>query len=104
MPYTADQIIQFFSDFSCKKISEKLGSYKKFPKDCTDKECSICLQVYLKNEGYRDLRCGHRFHKRCVDRWFKSGSNTCPLCREPAWDEGCTSRLFMMVLTYSPDD
>ena len=25
--------------------------------------------------------CGHRFHDRCIVRWFQTGHNTCPLCR-----------------------
>ena len=25
--------------------------------------------------------CGHRFHDRCIVRWFQTGHHTCPLCR-----------------------
>lgn len=42
---------------------------------CLDDMCSTDLQVV-------DLRrCGHRFHKRCIQKWLLSGfSQRCPLC------------------------
>ena len=27
--------------------------------------------------------CNHVFHKGCVDRWFSTGKDTCPVCRCP---------------------
>jgi len=43
-------------------------------------ECAICLSD-CSTRSY--LRCGHFFHKRCLDSWF-AVRNTCPMCREPA--------------------
>ena len=31
--------------------------------------------------------CGHRFHDRCIVKWFKTGHNTCPLCRTVLHEE-----------------
>lgn len=43
-------------------------------------ECSICLcPVRLRQSKL--LECGHRFHRRCIRKWFGRGSLTCPLCR-----------------------
>ena len=47
--------------------------------------CSICL---VENPKYRKLtvRCGHRFHKKCIKKWLKN-NYCCPLCREVILDE-----------------
>lgn len=42
--------------------------------------CTICLASYETNEKLRVLRCGHRFHCECVDKWLVQQSRTCPLC------------------------
>lgn len=42
------------------------------------KECLICLEqncIYS-----RKLKCGHHFHPKCIDQWFRS-KTTCPCCR-----------------------
>ena len=44
--------------------------------------CSICLNPARKTRGVKDLRCGHRFHKKCIDSWMEKGGNTCPMCRK----------------------
>ena len=44
-------------------------------------ECAICIAELADGEEGRLLpRCGHRFHARCVDAWFRFHT-TCPLCR-----------------------
>lgn len=40
-------------------------------------ECSICLDTISVGET---LKCKHRFHKNCIDKW-KISNNTCPNCR-----------------------
>jgi hypothetical protein len=40
-------------------------------------ECDICCEI-IDNEN--KLKCGHIFHKKCIDEWIHH-SNTCPLCR-----------------------
>ena len=42
--------------------------------------CSICLNPARKTRGVKDLTCGHRFHKRCIDEWCQR-SESCPMCR-----------------------
>ena len=39
--------------------------------------CSICLD---EPEQCSQLKCGHIFHKKCINKWFQS-SKTCPVCR-----------------------
>ncbi len=44
------------------------------------RECPICLND-CSIRSY--LRCGHFFHKDCLDQWFEN-KNTCPICRGEA--------------------
>src|SRR6056300_1331717 len=42
-------------------------------------ECAICYTNMLHSQPRQ--KCGHRFHDRCIVRWFQTGHHTCPLCR-----------------------
>ena len=52
-------------------------------------ECSLCIEAFELGQVVRELRCGHRYHLKCIDRWLidaQSGSThrRCPLCgRDP---------------------
>ena len=44
--------------------------------------CPVCLESLPPGKSPRVLECGHRFHARCVHRWFRAdGANGCPCCR-----------------------
>jgi hypothetical protein len=45
--------------------------------------CSVCLEDISRGQPARALRCGHAFHRACIDRWLRS-SRVCPVCRENA--------------------
>ena len=51
-----------------------------FYNDNNDPSCNICFDDYHEDNNARLLRCGHFFHKTCIDKWFKT-NNTCPVCR-----------------------
>lgn len=70
------------------EIKEEIPKYRLIKKD--DKlikegeKCVICLEKYKVNEYKRELKCGHVFHKKCIDKWFKKSccdNKSCPLCR-----------------------
>jgi hypothetical protein len=63
---------------------KNIGKYKKIKKDDPLKEtdCPICIESFKENEFYRKLDCGHCFHKRCIDRWFRKDHSECPMCRK----------------------
>ncbi|KAL6223000.1 hypothetical protein ACLB2K_006390 [Fragaria x ananassa] len=44
-------------------------------------ECSVCLSEFEEGEKIRQLKCKHRFHKDCVDKWLQQYWAKCPLCR-----------------------
>ena len=47
-------------------------------------ECSICLVATGKTRSTKELRCGHKFHKACIDEWTRKGGEqvSCPMCRK----------------------
>ena len=45
--------------------------------------CVICLEDYKSGTYKRKLSCGHIFHKKCIDKWFKKSNNiNCSVCRK----------------------
>jgi hypothetical protein len=45
-----------------------------------NEECAICYNKLDEGSAYK-LECGHCFHTQCAITWFRSGHETCPLCR-----------------------
>lgn len=45
--------------------------------------CTICLEsMGDDSNSYCLPSCNHNFHTECILNWFRSGNNTCPLCRD----------------------
>ncbi len=46
--------------------------------------CSICQEDIADGEGHALEGCGHKFHTRCIVRWYAHADNkACPNCRAP---------------------
>jgi hypothetical protein len=47
--------------------------------------CAICLEdIQILNnysESIKTLRCNHKFHKYCIEKWVNDFHWVCPLCR-----------------------
>ncbi|ESQ37035.1 hypothetical protein EUTSA_v10002694mg [Eutrema salsugineum] len=48
-----------------------------------DNECSVCLSKFEEDSEINKLKCGHLFHKTCLEKWIDYWNITCPLCRTP---------------------
>lgn len=50
-------------------------------------DCPICLEdMRFRQHGIR-LKCGHLFHKKCVNTWLsRDDTLRCPTCRTPSVD------------------
>jgi phage FluMu protein Com len=51
----------------------------------TEEECIICFDP-LKNENISILNCLHKFHTKCIKKWFNTQTKnhiekSCPLCK-----------------------
>lgn len=50
--------------------------------DDNEEHCVVCLGE-LSEMTACELRCGHRFHKRCIEKWLRKASRPCcPLCQK----------------------
>nr|XP_039257241.1 E3 ubiquitin-protein ligase RNF126-B-like [Styela clava] len=45
-----------------------------------NKDCSVCMESFVKDDKAKRLPCEHMFHIKCIDQWLKL-HNTCPICR-----------------------
>jgi hypothetical protein len=43
-------------------------------------ECVICQDDETEPLD-ETLECGHKFHRKCLDKWKNKGKKTCPTCR-----------------------
>ena len=44
--------------------------------------CAICLNSIRRTRHTPELKCGHVFHRDCLEGWEDQGGETCPLCRK----------------------
>ncbi|KAL4714714.1 hypothetical protein ACJJTC_002573 [Scirpophaga incertulas] len=51
-------------------------------REWTLEECSICVDVVLREQDVVMLPCTHRFHAACIAPWLAE-QHTCPNCRKP---------------------
>lgn len=61
------------------KLENKLYKYNEL--ETGEKNCSICLEEYNKEDDVYKLDCNHIYHKECFDCWLKH-SDECCLCRK----------------------
>ena len=69
-------ISKIFSKTRTKDIDEYIVE-KKIP----GYECLICLDEFNQGQKIIMIKCGHIYHKNCIDKWFLK-KKTCPLCDE----------------------
>jgi hypothetical protein len=62
---------------------KNIGKYTKIKNldELSDQTCSICISDFETGQFHRKLKCGHCFHKKCIDKWFTKNHSDCPLCR-----------------------
>ena len=56
---------------------------KKFRKALANpnlEECPICYGTMLYPRLTKTIRCGHKFHRKCIEQW-NATNPSCPLCR-----------------------
>lgn len=51
-----------------------------------DGTCAICIDNDKSNEKWSKIQCGHKFHDKCIQEWFRTQQSnfhpkTCPMCR-----------------------
>ncbi|CAF2158174.1 probable E3 ubiquitin-protein ligase XERICO [Brassica rapa] len=72
----------FLEEFRNRTPTVKFESLCKCKKQA-DNECSVCLSNFEEDSEINKLKCGHLFHKTCLEKWIDYWNITCPLCRTP---------------------
>jgi len=42
-------------------------------------KCGVCLNTFQTGDSLKELKCEHRFHVECIDKWLLTYSNICPI-------------------------
>ncbi len=85
-PQQVEEMIES-KKLSVREATGHLASYRKLKADdqlVINKECCpVCFDEYTTGQFKRVLeKCGHTFHKKCIDKWFVNHPNLeCPMCR-----------------------
>ncbi|EOA31606.1 hypothetical protein CARUB_v10014802mg [Capsella rubella] len=72
----------FLEEFRNKTPTLRFESLCRCKKQA-DNECSVCLSKFEGDSEINKLKCGHLFHKTCLEKWIDYWNITCPLCRTP---------------------
>jgi len=60
-----------------RRIQQK---FRKALANSNFENCSICYGTMLFPRLTKTLRCGHKFHRKCIEQW-NATNPTCPFCR-----------------------
>ena len=55
------------------------NKYTIVDKEFENNECIICLEKMVINDHIKILKCGHIYHEKCINEWFKKVKE-CPIC------------------------
>ena len=84
-----------------KNAYKKYKKYKKiYHGGVGEDDCAICLEQ-IQDADLVKTDCKHRFHKKCIVKWFAKKNITCPICREEL--NVLVKRLMQDILDASPD-
>lgn len=64
-----------------KSSEEQLMRITRSECEENEEECAVCLCKIEEQEEMGELRCGHAFHRVCLERWIGFKKTSCPLCR-----------------------
>jgi hypothetical protein len=110
------KLYQYIYDEEMKTASEKTFQLEKLCVDCIfgkkslndyvikhkctkEDECPICYTNFDVNEDIGMLRCGHKYHNKCIVEWINFDGKNCPLCRTNIKEcKECNGKL---VINYS---
>ena len=81
-------IYNYFNNLSKNKDNIKVGKELKAEKQFLEfkilgnfenNECIICLDNMKKDDDIIIIKCGHKYHKPCLMKWFNK-KKICPEC------------------------
>lgn len=110
------KLYQYIYEEEMKTASEKTYQLEKLCVDCIfgkkplnnyiinhktikEEECPICYTNFDIDEEVGLLRCGHKYHNKCISEWINFDGKNCPLCRTNIKE--CTLCNGKIVINYS---
>ncbi|KAI5435779.1 hypothetical protein KIW84_022269 [Lathyrus oleraceus] len=76
-------------------------NYEVTPNSEEDVDCAVCLCKIEEGDEIRVLRCEHKYHRNCLDKWVSFKNHTCPLCRETLRPRKAIAELGAEVLKFN---
>jgi len=61
-----------------RKVPDNIGTLQM----ARNSYCSLCKEKKTSTQSIRTLRCGHVFHKRCIDNWLIDNTYRCYMCNK----------------------
>jgi adenylate kinase family enzyme len=58
----------------------------------SEEVCPICLSNMDAHEDIK-IECGHRFHTKCIMKWFRSSRGQCPCCLDNPFQNGINNNI-----------
>jgi hypothetical protein len=77
--------IELAVDTNTVSVTHKSSQSKSADTESQQNQCSVCLEKFQEGEELRILPCFHKYHKSCIDRWFRD-SPACPICKHSIMD------------------
>ena len=76
------QAIADLSKINSKRLATRRiqKRFRKALENPNIEKCPICYGDMLQPRLTKTLRCGHKFHRKCIDQWTATNPS-CPLCR-----------------------
>lgn len=48
--------------------------------------CPICYEDLDSEDNNHTLECNHKYHTKCIIKWFRNSHSNCPLCNDNTID------------------
>ena len=81
-------------------LSQNAEGWNKEDFNDSLKDCLVCCETFVDNAPIVRMPCNpdkHFFHQKCIESWFNTNNQNCPLCRT------VVARVDMEVVV-DPDD
>ena len=72
----------------CSALTSKGSQCKQGRANCLNTcwihsdSCSVCLEKLGTKDEVAVVKCGHKFHAGCIDKWRQMDKCRCPMCRK----------------------
>lgn len=62
--------------------SDRIVRYRAYLSLLQQQQCTICLDSLQGEHACQILKCGHAFHKNCINKWLELSQGRCSVCKK----------------------